>query len=120
MKRYCMVNVIKKEYLDAYIEAHLNPWKELLECLKDAGTHEELIYMYNNLAIILIECEDIDIYMERFARSETGEKWLKKMSVFLEHTEFADDTGKAKASPMSLRKVFDLNEQFSTMEGGKR
>ncbi len=112
MKKYCMVNVIKQEYLVAYIEAHLNPWEELLTCLKEAGTHEEWIYMYKNLAILFIECEDMDMYVEKFAKSETGKKWLKKMSEYLEFTEFADDSGQAKNSPVSLRKVFDLNEQL--------
>lgn len=113
MKRYCMVNVIKKEHLEEYIEAHLNPWEELLETLKDAGTNEELIYMYENLAILFIECEDIDVYMDKFARSEVGIKWLEKMSTFLAETDFADDSGAAKDSISGLQKVFDLNQQLA-------
>ena len=113
MKRYCLVNVIKQEFLDEYIEAHLNPWDELLECLKEAGTNEELIYMYENLAIIFLECEDIDVYMEKFARSEIGKKWLVKMIPLLEDTEFTDDTGKAGDTPEGLRKVFDLKQQLA-------
>lgn len=113
MKRYCMVNVIKQELMDQYINDHLNPWQELLDCLKEAGTNEELIYMYNDLAIIFIECEDISIYMEKFAKSEVGMRWLKKMVPYLVETKFTDSAGETKESVTGLRKVFDLNQQLA-------
>ena len=31
MKKYCIVNEIKPERLEEYVNAHLHPWDELLE-----------------------------------------------------------------------------------------
>lgn len=112
MKRYCMVNVVNQEFLEEYKEAHLNPWRELLESIRNAGTREELIYIYKNLAIIFIECEDIGQYMEKFANSKVGDKWMKKMACLLSENDFADETGKTKKVTGGLEKIFDLNQQL--------
>jgi L-rhamnose mutarotase len=113
MKRYCLVNVIKPEMMDKYIYDHKNPWNELLTCLKDAGTHEELIYIYDNLAIVFLECEDIEMYMDKFAGSEIGKKWLTRMVPYLAETEFTDASGeRSSVLPKGLHKIFDLNQML--------
>ena len=113
MKRYCMVNVIKEEKIPDYIHAHKNPWPELLQCLKDAGTLEEYIYIYNNLAIVCLTVEnDIEEYLEKFGNSELGKKWLSWMSDFIAESPFADECGNANESSEGLEKVFDLNQQL--------
>ena len=53
------------------------------------------------------------MYMEKFARSEIGKKWLVKMIPFLEDTEFIDQTEEASDAPQGLRKVFDLKQQLA-------
>ena len=113
MKRYCMVNVIQPDHVEEYVQAHRNPWREVLEAIRDAGTGEERIYLYKNLAILVIECEDMDAYMEKFANSEVGRRWLKEMSRFLGENDFADENGNTKAVCGGLRKVFDLNQQLA-------
>jgi L-rhamnose mutarotase len=112
MKKYCMVNEIKPERLQEYIDAHLNPWNELLACLKEAGTKEESIFILGNKALVFIECEDMETYLEKFGRSETGKKWLAYVADFIAESPFADETGKAVESAEGLRKVFDLNQQL--------
>ena len=66
MKKYCIVNEIKPERLEDYVNAHLHPWDELLECLKAAGTKEEYIFMLGNKALVFVECEDMMTYTEKF------------------------------------------------------
>ena len=112
MKKYCMVNEIKPERLNEYINAHLNPWKELLTCLREAGTKEECIFILDNKALVFIECEDMEIYLEKFGRSEVGKKWLEFVADFIEVSPFADQSGKAVERADGLRKVFDLNQQL--------
>jgi L-rhamnose mutarotase len=113
MKKYCMVNEIKPERLQEYIDAHLNPWDELLHCLKDAGTKEETIFILDNKALVFVECEDMEIYLEKFGRSEVGKKWLEFVADFIAVSPFADETGKAVDNADGLRKVFDLNQQLA-------
>ena len=112
MKRYCMVNVIKPEYVEDYSNAHMNPWPELLESIKDAGTEQELIYIYKNLAILFIECEDIDRYMKDFVGSEVSKKWMTQMYMYMGDNDWADEEGESKESINGLRKVFDLKQML--------
>ena len=112
MKRYCLVNKIKKEFLKEYIDIHKDPWKEVLEALKEAGTHNEFIFMYDNLAIVIIECEDIDVYMKSFGNSEAGKKWFEMVAPWLEESQFIDETGKLHGETNYLEKVFDLKQQL--------
>ena len=104
MKKYCMVNEIKPERIQEYIDAHLNPWKELLTCLKDAGTNEEYIFILDNKALVFIECEDMETYLEKFGRSEVGKKWLAFVADFIEVSPFADQSGKAAQNAAGLKK----------------
>ena len=112
MKKYCLVNEIKPECLKEYIDAHLNPWEELLTCLKEAGTKEECIFILENKALVFIECEDMETYLEKFGKSETGKKWLAFVADFIAVSPFADESGKAVEKAEGLRKVFDLNQQL--------
>ena len=107
VKRYCMVNVIKPECVEEYAKAHMNPWPEVLKSIKDAGTKEELIYIFKNYAILFIECEDIDAYMEKFINSEFGKKWMSDMYYMLGENDWADENGNAKDMKGGLKKVFD-------------
>lgn len=113
MKKYCMVNVIKSEKLNDYMNAHRNPWPELLTCLKEAGTTEEFIYMLDNKALVYIECDDMQKYLEKFGRSEVGKKWLAYVADFIAESPFADNSGKAVDDAEGLVKVFDLNQQLN-------
>lgn len=112
MKKYCMVNEIKPERLQEYIDAHINPWEELLHCLKEAGTEEEYIFILGNKALVFVECEDMEIYLEKFGRSEVGKKWLEFVADFIAASPFADAAGNAVSHVDGLRKVFDLNQQL--------
>ncbi|GKH34673.1 L-rhamnose mutarotase [Muricomes sp. OA1] len=113
MKKYCIVNEIKPERFEEYVNAHLHPWDELLECLKAAGTKEEYIFMLGNKALVFVECEDMKTYTEKFGKSEVGKKWLEYVADFIEESPFADASGKARDDVNGLRKVFDLNQQLA-------
>jgi L-rhamnose mutarotase len=108
-----MVNEIRPERMQEYIDAHLNPWEELLTCLKEAGTKEEYIFILDNKALVFIECEDMETYLEKFGRSEVGKKWLAFVADFIAVSPFADSDGKAAQNADGLRKVFDLNQQLA-------
>ncbi|MDR1796044.1 MAG: L-rhamnose mutarotase [Clostridiales Family XIII bacterium] len=110
--KYCMVNEIKPERLAEYTDAHRNPWEELLTCLKEAGTQQEFIFMLENKALVFIECDDIDVYLEKFGRSEVGKRWLAKMADFIAVSPFANESGEAVEHAEGLELVFDLNAQL--------
>ena len=112
MKRYCMINEIKPERMQEYIDAHKNPWEELLTCLKEAGTEEEYIFINGNQAIVFVVCDEMSAWLEKFGNSDVGKKWLEHMADFIAATPFADSSGKAAEDAEGLAKVFDLNQQL--------
>jgi L-rhamnose mutarotase len=107
-----MVNVIKPEYVKEYAEWHRNPWREVLESIRDAGTKEELIFIYKNYAILFVECEDIHAYMKEFIGSEAGTSWMAKMYYMLGDNDWADENGHPKNMDNGLEKVFDLQQML--------
>jgi len=112
MKRYCMINEVKKENLNDYVNLHNNPWKEMLTAIREAGAANELIYMYGNLAIIFIECEDINEFLKNLGERDVGKQWFEKVSPFLSVSQSVDEEGKVRSEAGYLEKVFDLNQQL--------
>ena len=55
MKKYLVVAEIKPEFLQEYIDIHINAWPEMLGAIRDAGYVNELIWIYKNQTIIYLE-----------------------------------------------------------------
>jgi L-rhamnose mutarotase len=108
MKRYCMVLEIKEEFVDKYKDIHVNAWPELLKAEKDCGITNELIWIYKNLAILYIECEDIGEAYKKVGLNDTEKKWDKTVSPWFKNIEVLEDSNKIPV----LEKIFDLNQQI--------
>lgn len=112
MKRYCMVNELKpehvKDYSDIHKNAHLTCWKTQLEALKAAGAENCIVYIYNNLSILLYECEDIEESFSRLGQIKDNNKWQATVAPWFAGTPKFDGTQKI----VSLEKIFDLRQQL--------
>lgn len=108
MKRYCMVNELKEEYVKDYVEihenAHLTGWKTQLDALKAAGAENCIVYIYKNLSILIYECEDIDESFSKLGQIEDNNRWQATVAPWFAGTPKVE----------SLVKIFDLRQQ---MEG---
>ena len=107
-KRYCMVIEIKEEYVDDYVNIHKNAWKELLKTEKSCGIKEELIWIYKNLSIIYIECDDINQVFKAIGSDEIEKKWDITVSPWFKEPQSLDGSEEIK----TLEKIFDLNQQL--------
>ena len=58
MRKYLCVIEIKPECRDEYIGIHNNPWREMLEAIRDAGYTNEALFYYKDQSIIYLECPD--------------------------------------------------------------
>jgi L-rhamnose mutarotase len=103
MKKYLCVIEIKPEFEEAYIAIHLNPWKEMLEVIREAGYTNEVLFYYKNQSIIYLECPDDTSHEECDARlrsTDVCKKWDVTVCPW-----FATD-------PVMCKKIFDLNQQL--------
>jgi len=100
MKKYLIVIKVKPEFRDEYIEIHKNPWREMLEAIREAGFKNEVIWYFEDQSIVYLECDDHDECNARLRASEVCKRWDIEMA-----PRFA-------AEPVMPEKIFDLNQQL--------
>ena len=103
MKKYLCVIEIKPEFEKEYIAIHLNPWREMLEAIRDAGYTKEALFYYKNQSIIYLECPDDTSHQEcnsKLRSTDACKKWDITVCPW-----FA-------ANPVMCEKIFDLNQQL--------
>ena len=100
MKKYLIVIKVKPEFRDEYIEIHKNPWREMLEAIREAGFKNEVIWYFEDQSIIYLECDDHDECNARLRASEVCKRWDVEMAP------------RFVAEPAMPEKIFDLNQQL--------
>ncbi len=100
MKRYCLVIELKEEHVADYVDIHQNAWPEMLEAIKRAGAKEELLYIYKNLSIVFFECENLNALFLKLGKEAIVDKWNTTVTPWF------------KNDPVTLEKIFDLNQQL--------
>ena len=100
MKKYLIVIKIKPENRKEYIEIHKNPWREMLEAIRQAGFTNEVIWYFEDQSIIYLECEDQVACNAALRATEICKKWDITVCPW-----FAAD-------PVLPEKIFDLNQQL--------
>lgn len=113
MNKYCLVGEIKPEYVEEYSrrheEIHKGEYKEILNVIKESGVKNEVVFMYENLAVIYFEAENLSACYKFQEKFDVIKKWNKIMQpMFASNYDFGGDSDKLSG----LKKVFDLNEQL--------
>ena len=104
MKKYLCIVEIKPEFREEYIALHKNPWREMLEAIRDAGYTKEVIYYYKDQSIIYLECPDDTTHEEcdkRLRATDVCKKWDLTVCPWFSTTK-----------PEPMEKIFDLNQQL--------
>jgi len=103
MEKLLMVIKVTAEYRKPYKDIHLNPWKEMLEAIKQAGFINEMIWYFEDQSIIYFECEDGDYEKanERLRQTDVCKKWDTTVGPW-----FA-------SAPIMPEKIFDLTQMLS-------
>lgn len=111
-RRYLQVNELKPEMVAAYRQAHenmhLGPWKEQLDVLRKAGAEECIVYLYDNLSILLYVCDDIKDSFERLGDDPRRKAWDEFTAPMFAAAPKFDGSGDIAYAP----KIFDLTEQL--------
>ena len=67
--------LIKEEYLDEYINMHLDPWPEVLVEHSRAGITNYSIFQNGNQFFYCFECNNAEAAFAYIARSEVCNRW---------------------------------------------
>ena len=103
MKKYLIVAEVKPEFLQEYIDIHIDPWPEILEAIHEVGYLNELIWIYKNQTIIYLEVpegKENDELNTLLRATDVCKKWDVTVGPWFE-TDF-----------VTCPKVFDLNQQL--------
>jgi L-rhamnose mutarotase len=101
MHKHLMVIKVKPECRDIYVSTHKNPWREMLEAIRDAGFYNELIWYFEDHSIIYFECEgDYNAANAKLREADVCKKWDLEMI-----PRFAADA-------VMPEKIFDLQQQL--------
>ena len=103
-KRYCLIIEVKEPYIEEYIKIHKEPWREMLEAIRDSGIKDEVIYFYKNQSIIFMECEDFEACNLKLRATDVCKRWDEKLVPWFVENGISFP-----------EKIFDLNQQL----GGK-
>lgn len=110
-KRYVMINEIKPEYVQNYINMHLGcpdseRYRGQLSALKEAGADECIVYMWKNYSILIVETDDIDTYMKKLGETHANQIWEETATPW-----FVNATKFDGSCPMEfLQKIFDMKQ----------
>lgn len=101
MNKYLIIIKVKPENREEYINIHKDPWREMLEAIRDAGFVNEVIWYFEDQSIIYLECEDLNNCDAALRATEICKKWDVTVCPW-----FAAD-------PVVGEKIFDLNQQLN-------
>lgn len=100
-KRYCLIIEVKEEHIKEYIKIHKEPWREMLQAIRDSGIKDEIIYFHKNQSIIFMECDDFEYCNTKLRATEVCKKWDELLVPWFEDVDIAFP-----------EKIFDLNQQL--------
>jgi len=100
MKKYLLIIKVKPENREEYIDIHLNPWRGMLEAIRESGFKNEVIWYFEDQSIIYLECDDLDECDAALRATEICKQWDITVCPW-----FA-------ANPVVAEKIFDLNQQL--------
>lgn len=103
-KKYCWTWTIKEEFLEEYVEMHLNPWKEIMTEHKNAGIRNYSIFQNGKQFIYVFECDDVEKAFKYLDESKDCQRWNAITSKMVEGSfDFSEE------DPINfLREVFYL------------
>ena len=111
-KRYILVNEIRPERLQEYVDAHEHmhegKWREQLDVLRKAGATVCDCYLYKNLAILVYECDEINASFARLGKDPRRQAWEDFTQPMFANSPKFDGSARVEGLP----KIFNLNSQL--------
>jgi L-rhamnose mutarotase len=90
-KRAVYIQRIDPEYKEEYLEAHEDVPEGVSEAMRRGGVTEFELYVRDDLAVCLLEAEDIDAYLDEIDGDEAVEEWERYTAEFKREGVDVDD-----------------------------
>lgn len=113
MEHVLFIQRVKEDRKQEYLEAHRNPWSEVVRTIRDSGVKREIIWIQDNTLFVYVMSDNFEKSIAYQNSTPTFRKWLEKMAPLL--SEIQDYSG--EGTVQRLEKVFDLEEQLERLQG---
>lgn len=66
---------IKPEMTDEYVDAHDDVPQSVIDAMIEGGVHEYRLYLRDEIAVGVVEVEDMEEFQERYESDPENEEW---------------------------------------------
>lgn len=73
---------IKPEMTDEYIKAHNDVPQSVIDAMVEGGVHEYRLYLRDEIAVGIVEVEDMEQFQERYESDPRNEEWESHVEQF--------------------------------------
>jgi L-rhamnose mutarotase len=88
--RAVYVQRLDPDQRDAYIEAHDSVPQGVTDAMEAGGVEEFELYVRENIAVCILECDDLDAYLDTVDGNETVAEWERYTGQFKQSGVDAD------------------------------
>lgn len=75
LEQVAILQRIKPEMTDEYVEAHDDVPHSVIDAMVEGGVHEYRLYLRDEIAVGIVEVEDMDRFQERYESDPENEEW---------------------------------------------
>lgn len=90
-ERAVYIQRIDPEYREEYLEAHEDVPEGVSDAMRRGGVTEFELYVRDDLAVCILEAEDIDAYLDEVDGDEAVEEWERHVAEFKREGVDVDD-----------------------------
>jgi L-rhamnose mutarotase len=81
-ERILLVQRLKPDRVDEYVEAHDDVPDRVVELMEDNGIQRYDLYLYDDLAISHVEADDFDAFQAAYGDDPEAEEWEERVTAF--------------------------------------
>jgi len=82
VERVVMLQRLKSDAVDDYVEAHEDVPDSVVEAMEEGGVEEYELYVYDDIAIGIMDVHDLDEFEERYGSDPDNQAWEERVGEF--------------------------------------
>lgn len=82
LEQIVILQRIKPELSDDYIKAHDDVPQSVIDAMVEGGVHEYRLYLRDEIAVGVVEVEDMDKFQERYENDPANQEWEAHVEQF--------------------------------------
>jgi L-rhamnose mutarotase len=82
LERVVMLQRLKPDAVDDYVAAHDNVPDSVVQAMNDGGVEEYELYVYDDLAVSIMEVADLDEFEAVYGSDPDNQAWEERVGAF--------------------------------------